>query len=265
METTAVPARTLSRGMLDWLPVLAIVLAYALLHELADNLAPGAHVDPQLGFDKWVFGGLAPTVRLQRDLWHPGNPHWYDYLAWLVYLSHFVVTLTVAIVLWFRDYPGFRRYRVLIVTVTFAGFITYIAYPAIPPWLASARGDMPHTVRVVKEIWTHLGLASVARVFGEQSRYAFPVGALPSLHAGWPFMLMLFFWSRAGRWRILLVGYTLAMAFTLVYSADHFLFDILLGWTYATVVFVVARAVWRRRSWPYGAKEANRGIPDSPE
>jgi hypothetical protein len=265
METTALPARTLARGMLDWLPVLAIVVAYALLHELADNLAPGAHVDPQLGVDKWVFGGLAPTVRLQRELWHQGDPHWYDYLAWLVYLSHFVVTLTVAIVLWFRDYPGFRRYRVLIVTVTFAGFITYIAYPAIPPWLASTRGDMPHTVRIVKEIWTHLGLASVARVFGEQSRYAFPVGALPSLHAAWPFMLTLFFWSRAGRWRFLLVAYTLAMAVTLVYSADHFAFDILLGWIYATIVFVVARAIWRRRGSRYGAKEANRGIPDSPE
>ena len=28
------------------------------------------------------------------------------------------------------------------------------------------------------------------------------------------------------------------MAFTLVYTADHFVFDILLGWTYATIVFV---------------------------
>ena len=92
-----------------------------MLHELADTLERGAHVQPQLGFDEWVFGGTAPTVRLQRELWHQGNPHWYDYTAWLVYLSHFVVTLTVAIVLWFVDYPGFRRFRVLIVTVTFAG------------------------------------------------------------------------------------------------------------------------------------------------
>jgi hypothetical protein len=260
MDTTAAPVRTWSRALLDWLPVLAIVVAYAVLHELADTLESGAHVDPQLGFDKWLFGGIAPTVRLQRELWDQSNPHWYDYAAWLTYLSHFVVTLTIAITLWLVDYPGFRRFRVLIVTVTFAGFITYIAYPAIPPWLASTRGDMPHTVRLVKEIWSHLGLSGVAKVFGEQSKYAFPVGALPSLHAAWPFMVTLFFWSRAGRWRILLVAYTLAMAFTLVYTADHFVFDILLGWTYATIVFVVARAVWRRR-----AEEAGRGIPDPPE
>jgi hypothetical protein len=251
MDTTAAPARTWQRAILDWLPVLAIIVAYAVLHELADTLERGAHVQPQLGFDEWVFGGVAPTVRLQRELWHQGDPHWYDYTVWLVYLSHFVVTLTVAIVLWFVDYPGFRRFRVLLVTLTFAGFATYIAYPAIPPWLASVRGDMPHTVRVVKEIWLHLGLSGVAKVFGEQSRYAFPVGALPSLHAGWPFMVTLFFWPRAGRWRILLVAYTLAMAFTLVYSADHFVFDIVLGWTYATIVYLVARAVWRRRGYRF--------------
>jgi PAP2 superfamily len=247
MDATATTVRTWPRAVLDWLPVVAIVAAYGVLHALADTMTPGAHVQPQLGFDEWVFGGVAPTVRLQRELWDPGNPHWYDYATWLVYLSHFVVTLTVAIFLWILDYPAFRKFRVLIVTVTFAGFATYLAYPAIPPWLASVRGDMPHTVRVVKEMWAHLGLGDVAAVFGEKSRYAFPVGALPSLHAAWPFMITLFFWPRAGRWRILLVAYTIAMAFTLVYTADHFVFDILLGWIYATIVYVIARSIWRRR------------------
>ena len=107
---------------------------------------------------------------------------------------------------------------------------------------------MPATVRVVREVWLSLGLDNVAAVFGEKSNYAFPVGALPSLHAAWPFMIMLFFWPRAGRWRILLVTYTLAMAFTLVYTADHFVFDILMGWTYATVVYLGFTWFWRRKA-----------------
>ena len=32
------------------------------------------------------------------------------------------------------------------------------------------------------------------------------------------------------------------MAFTLVYTADHFVFDILLGWAYATIVVLVVRS-----------------------
>ena len=34
---------------------------------------------------------------------------------------------------------------------------------------------------------------------------------------------------------------TLAMALTLVYSADHFVFDILLGWAYVIVVVLTFR------------------------
>jgi hypothetical protein len=246
MGTEAMP-RTWTRAVADWWPIALILVAYLVLHELASTLTPGAHVQPQLGFDEFVFGGTAPTVRLQRELWDPGDPHWYDYLAWLVYLSHFVVTITVGIVLWFRAYPLFRRFRVLFLTVTFAGFVTYVVYPAIPPWLASRRGDMPHTVRIVRAMWLELGLSDVAAVFGEKSRYAFPVGALPSLHAAWPFLLLVFFWPIAGRWRALLVAYALAMAFTLVYTADHFVFDILLGWTYVIVVVLGVRYVSMRR------------------
>jgi len=242
MDTYSDVTRDWVRGVRDWLPIVAILAAYLVLHELGESLEKVAHVDPQLAFDKFVFGGTVPTVRLQDALWDPGDPHWYDYLAWLVYLSHFVVTPTVAIVLWVRAYPLFRRFRVLFLTVTFAGFATYVIYPAIPPWLASRRGDMPHTVRIVRAMWLELGLSDVAAVFGEKSRYAFPVGALPSLHAAWPFLLLVFFWPIASpRWRAVLVTYALAMALTLVYSADHFVFDILLGWTYVIVVVLAYR------------------------
>jgi hypothetical protein len=240
--------RDFVRGVRDWLPIVGILVAYLVLHELGESLEKVAHVDPQLAFDKWVFGGTVPTVRLQRALWDPGDPHWYDYAAWLVYLSHFVVTLTVAIVLWVRAYPLFRRFRVLFLSVTFAGFLTYVVYPAIPPWLASQRGDMPHSVRIVRAMWFEVGLSDVAAVFGEKSRYAFPVGALPSLHAAWPFLLLVFLWPIAApKWRAVLVAYALAMAFTLVYSADHFVFDVLLGWTYVTVVVLVVRWFTKRR------------------
>jgi hypothetical protein len=162
------------------------------------------------------------------------------------------VSFTVAVVLWVKAYPMFRRFRALFLTVTFAGFLTYVVYPAIPPWLAGQRGDMPHTTRIVRAMWLQLGLSGVADVFGEKSRYAFPVGALPSLHAAWPFLLLVFLWPVAGRWRVLLVAYALAMPLVLVYSADHFVFDVLLGWTYVIVVVsafhFVPRAVAKRRA-----------------
>ena len=49
----------------DWFPSSCCSWSTSLLHELAADLSPGAHVQPQLGFDEWLFGGTAPTVRLQ--------------------------------------------------------------------------------------------------------------------------------------------------------------------------------------------------------
>jgi membrane-associated phospholipid phosphatase len=66
------------------------------------------------------------------------------------------------------------------------------------------------------------------------------VAAIPSLHAGVAAMVAIFLWRRMHwRWRPLLVGYALIMAFALVYSAEHYVIDILLGWAFAVVVLIV--------------------------
>jgi hypothetical protein len=236
------------RAARGWLPLASILVAYRLLHGASEPLSARAHVEPQRGFDDAVFGGSAPTVSLQRAFWDADDPRWWDYAAWAVYHSHFVVTPALAAVLWRRDERAFLRYRTLVLTGAMAGFATYVAYPAIPPWLASTRGDLPPTDRVVRSIWDHLGAPRIAAVFGEDSELAFPVGALPSLHAAAPFLAMLFLWDRAPRTRPALVAYNAAMAGTLVYSADHFVFDILLGWGYALVVHRALDSFWRRSS-----------------
>jgi len=246
--------RSWSRVARDWLPLVSMIAAYRMLHRWSEPLSKKAHVEPQRGFDSLVFRGTVPSVGIQRRHWNPAEPRWWDYATWLVYLSHFVVTPAVAGVLYVRDPAAFRRFRNIAVTGTFAGYATYVTYPAVPPWLASVRGDIEPTDRVMRTMWEHLGTPRVAAVFGEDSELAFPVGALPSLHAAAPFMVLLFFWDRAPRWRPVLVAYNVAMAGTLVYTADHFVFDILLGWGYAAAVhtganrYASSKRPWRKSS-----------------
>jgi membrane-associated phospholipid phosphatase len=64
------------------------------------------------------------------------------------------------------------------------------------------------------------------------------VAAIPSMHAAWCFYACLFLWQRTRRWRWVLVAYPVAMAFSLIYGGEHYVFDILLGWAYATAAFV---------------------------
>lgn len=253
---TAGNPRAWARVILDWLPLFLILLAYDLLRGHVHDLNARAHLQPQIDFDRWLFGGTVPTVWLQRHFWHPDSPRPWDYVVWGVYMTHFFAALTTAAVLWKVAHARFRRFAALFVTLTFAGYLTYLLYPAVPPWLASQQHAIGHAQRVIQQMWRHVGFDAAARVFGKNSDYANPIAALPSLHAAYPFLLALFFWKRAGRWRILLALYPIAMALTLVYSGDHYVFDILTGWIYATVVYVVLNRFLDRRAARKAAGQA---------
>ena len=78
--------------VIDWLPMLVIAGGYDLVRSFAPDLIPRAIFKPQLRFDEVLFGGEAPTVVLQEWLEPGAIPHWWDYLVFCFYLSHFVVT-----------------------------------------------------------------------------------------------------------------------------------------------------------------------------
>jgi membrane-associated phospholipid phosphatase len=229
----------------DWFPLFVILAVYGELRNLAANWFT-VHVTPQIDIDKALFG-VVPTVWLQHELFTPGRLHWYDVVAFTVYLSHFFVSLVVAAILWKFAYPRFRRFVVLFVSLTFAAFITYALFPAAPPWLASQSNQLAPTARIIDEVWTHIGLHSGVSLFSAKSSLANPVAAVPSLHAAYPLLLMLFFWDSAKKWRWLLPLYPLAMAFSLVYTGEHYVFDILLGWVYAATIYFVG--TWAMNAW----------------
>jgi PAP2 superfamily len=250
--TTSGSTATWKRVVIDWLPFYLLLTLYDMLRGSATKwLMP--HAIPQIRIDEWLFGGTAPTVTLQHALYTPGVAHPWDYAAFAVYMTHFVVPFVCAGLLWKFAHDRFRRYTALLVGLTFAALVTYVVYPALPPWLASQTGSLPPTAKIIDEVWTHLRLANGATVFSATGHFADPVAAVPSLHAAYPVLLMLFFWKSAGRWRWLLPLYPLAMAFTLVYTGEHYVIDIVLGWLYAITIFIAGNRLydgyeqWRTR------------------
>jgi len=232
----------------DWIPLYIVLGLYALLRGYADHLLFQAHITPQLRFDEWIAGGVAPTVRLQRAFFDQYHLHVWDYVAWAVYLSHFFASFLIAGVLWVKDHRLFRRFVALYVTLMLSGFLTYVLYPAMPPWLASKSGYMQPSLRVVPVVWSSLGIHWAAALFESGSRFNNDVAAVPSLHAALPLLICLFFYPLATRtWvKVLLVAYVPAMALALVYTGEHYVFDILLGWLYAVIVYVVGTWVLDR-------------------
>ena len=233
-----------ARGVLvDWLPLMIVLLCYDLSLPVREWLGIVPHVWPQLDADRVVFGPL-PTTSLQRRLYGAGAPHWYDYIAFVVYLSHFFVTLLVLALLWKLSYQRFRHYRALVVALATAGFVTYVLFPAVPPWLAAREGYIEPVTRVMAGMWGSVGIAPAKALFENHGEFYNQEAAIPSLHAAYPMLLLLFLWG-AGRWaRTALIAYVLAMAFTLVYSGEHYVADILIGWLYAAGAFAVV--AWAR-------------------
>lgn len=248
--------------IVDWLPLFVLLFTYDLLRGAADELMAVAHVLPQLRFDEVLFGGTVPTVWLQERYYDPENLRWWDAAAWVVYTSHFFVPLGVAAGLWVRSRAAFRRYAAMFVTLTFAGFATYALVPAVPPWMASDLGYLEPTVRLVPRMWLELGVEPAAMVFQGGNEYANDVAALPSLHSAYPVLLLLVLWRSAGRVvRGVLLLYPVAMAVALVYGAEHYVADILLGWAYALLAFTAVELVRHRlRRREAGADTRSRWV-----
>ena len=157
--------RPWARFLMDWMPLFVILVSYDLIRAQADSLIPRAHLEPQRSIDEFIGGGTAPSVRLQADYFRPNHLHWYDYALFCVYLTHFVAAIVVGAVLYMMNRERFRRFAKIFLAFSLAGYLTYVVYPAIPPWLASKQGALPHTARAVHTIWDHLGLEFMEKVF----------------------------------------------------------------------------------------------------
>ena len=236
------------RGLVfDWLPFIAILIAYDSLRGTAGRLM-AVHYLPQIQLDRILFGGQVPTVTLQRWLWH-GHVTWYDVVAWTIYMTHFFVTPVLAAVLWKLDRQRFRTFRTMVIALSFAGLLTYALYPAAPPWMATQRHLIAPITRIIPQVWSVLPLHGAGSLVEGGYQFANNVAAVPSLHAAFSLLVTITLWPTWRRWlRPVLVAYPLAMAFAVVYTGEHYVSDVLLGWVYTAAIVLVARAISRYRA-----------------
>jgi membrane-associated phospholipid phosphatase len=242
--------RKFLRFVLDWSPFMGVLLIYDRLRSYADGLLVHAREVPQIKIEAALFGKPIPTVWLQSHLWHGANDlRWYDYAVWFVYLTHFVVTLLVAAVIWTWAHHYFARFATMVCVLALTGFATYVVYPAVPPWLAAQHGSIGAAHRTVKIVWPHVPVAAYGNIFEGGEHYANNVAAMPSLHAAYALLVVLFLWRLSPWWvRPLLALYPPAMAFSLVYGGEHYVVDCIAGWAYAAFAYFSVEYVFARRA-----------------
>ncbi|MFS3128926.1 phosphatase PAP2 family protein [Nocardioides sp. Bht2] len=234
-----------------WAPLLALVL-YFYGRGLADELyaMPVAFTMP-IDVDKWMFGGHLPTLWLQEQ-WcgSPCDPHsdarWYDLVFTMVYSTHFIFGLTLAVVLWLRNRVEWKKWMRRYIGLNFAGLAVYILYPMAPPWMASRDGYMvgEEVVRLTSRGWGDSGLGRYHLILTGVGN---PVAAMPSLHAGTAFLIAFYLMTRFKKtWSWIFLLYPIVMSLGLIYYAEHYVIDTIAG--AALAVAVIAVCGWWERA-----------------
>ena len=214
----------------DFGPFVLLLLSYDAMRGFADDVGNSVHVGYPIAIDKALFFGHVPTVVLQGWLYHPWSSHWYDYGADVLHVLHFVVPLFFGAIIWQHYRQHYWPFMIALLLVSYAAFITFLLVPTAPPWYAALTGDLPGVVLIQRIP----GLMSIYSLFSPN-----PVAAMPSLHAAYPSLFLLFGWRLWGRRAIPLAVYPAAMFVALIYLGHHYVADILGGMLYATAAYAI--------------------------
>jgi membrane-associated phospholipid phosphatase len=235
------------RVLLDWLPFTLVLVVYDVSRGLADWVGMPLHESDVAAADRGLFGGTVPTVWLQDHFLHPGSPQWYDAVATLIYTSHFLATPIVAAVLWIRNRERWIAFITRVIVLSLAGLVTYVLFPAAPPWYASRDGVIAPVIRASARGWIWLRVNHAGNLLSEGQVASNAVAAIPSLHTAFATIIALFVAQQfRSAWRWLLVAYPIVMGAALVYLGEHYVVDLLAGVGYALAVHFGV-SYWERR------------------
>lgn len=219
----------------DWIPAILLLFGYEYLRGLGPVLTRNPNVHFLMDADRLMFGRNM-TVFLQQLLTSADTLHWYDYLSVVFYISHFVIPWFVAYVFWIRDRNHFRRFVAAFMILSYMAFITFVLFPAMPPWMASANGYLPPLEKIMDRVmasFAHpIDVPSVYRFFGANL-----VAPMPSLHAAYPFLIFLFTIRYYRKFTPLVVPYVVGVWFSVVYLGEHYVIDVIAGALYAYAAF----------------------------
>lgn len=170
---------------------------------------------------------------------------WVDIYCAIPYGTFIFACLSVAVLLYFKDYSACQRFAWIFFLMNVMGFITYHVLPAAPPWYFHAHGceismtALPSAGPRLSHVDEVLGWDYFRSMYARSSDL---YGALPSLHVAYPLLILVEGW-RSFRWlgRILSIVFCASMAFAAVYLDHHWVTDVVLGVLYCVGAVALVR------------------------
>lgn len=237
----------------DWLPFAAIFLAWESMRGLADEVGNTVHSDDIIAIERFFFGGRVPSEVLQATFHREGVVSPLDMFTTFLYVAHFALPLVVAFAFWVAERRLYYRYLLALMLMSFAAFICYLLIPVAPPRFAAAYGQGLAVTDIARTTFEQLHFAPVTTwLYGSISGN--PVAAMPSLHSAYPLLAFLFVRTRWPRVSLVLLAWSMAIWFAVVYLGHHYAIDVAAGILFATGAYAALNnSVFRRAaSWLAG-------------
>lgn len=183
--------------------------------------------------EKALFGTI-PSVLLQNLLLKGQEIGYLEKFLTVLHGTHFIAFLIVGFYFWMKNARLFQLYKYSFYLLLIFGLSGYLFIPTAPPWMTS------ELFRVIPRLF-HFNL-HLYNMYIPDLTSGFntdPVAAMPSLHAAFPFLCSLLLWKylRGKGWIFYL--YTFLILFTIVYTGDHYIVDLIAGITLAFLSLIL--------------------------
>ena len=142
-------------------------------------------------------------------------------------------------------------------TVLGVACLMFILFPTIPPWMASKNYHLlPPLTRSAGRGFVAVGLHAAANSWKNALDWGNAVAAMPSLHASFALIVPAFFqpWIKPVWLKVVVLAFPVVMLTSLVYLAEHWVIDGLVGWAIVGGSFWF----WNRRERAQRRKRAER-------
>jgi hypothetical protein len=240
----SIPARVLPHGWLDLLRQLLLFggafLAYRLVRGMVEGRATAAfqHARELISVERTLHFFVEPSVQA----WASGSHFVMGLASWLYVNAQTSVTFGALVFLYVCHNRSFYFVRNMMMMAMSIALVGYYAFPTAPPRFMPEWGFFDSVASFTGVHVSHVSSSASSLL----NLYA----AVPSMHVafalmiGWPL-------ARLVRWRVVRVLwllYPLLITFVIVVTANHFIFDALLG--ALTAVVSAYGAAWMARRRP---------------
>jgi hypothetical protein len=218
-------ARILPHGWLDALRQVSLFGAAYLAYRLVRGLVEGdaneafAHARDLINLERSLHVFVEPSIQA----WASGSHVLMVLASWTYVNAQTSVTVAALVYLYLRHNRNFYFVRNMFMIAMAIALVGYTVFPTAPPRFMPEWGFMDTVSDLTGVHVSHTSSAMTALVN--------PYAAVPSMHVAFALMIG---WSlaRLVRWRVVKVLwflYPFVMAFVIVVTANHFIFDACLG------------------------------------